>query len=267
MSYALITGASKGIGKALALELAATGKSLALVARSGEMLQQLSAEISLDYKIDVKTLALDLLSPKASERVYEWCLENNIQIDLLINNAGLGVYGKFTDTSIEKQVAMMQLNQEVLVRLTYAFIPMLQKQKNANILNVSSTAAYQCMPFFSAYAASKSFVLSFSRAIREELKPKNINVSCLCPGPTDSQFFEVAGYEGTGNDISYVKMTPKAVARAALNGLEYKYAVIIPGFSNKLGAIFSKILPAGITVKAVKFLFRPKTTAAGVTTN
>lgn len=259
MTYALITGASKGIGKALALELAATGKPLALVARSGEMLQQLAAEINLDHKIEVKTLALDLLSPKAPERVYEWCLESDIQVDLLINNAGLGVYGNFTDTSIEKQVAMMQINQEVLVRLIYAFIPMLRKHKNADILNVSSTAAFQCMPFFSAYAASKSFVLSFSRAIREELKPKHINVSCLCPGPTDSEFFEVAGYEGTGNDINYVKMTPKAVARAALNGLEYKYAVIIPGFSNKLGVIISKIMPAAFTAKAVKFLFRPKT--------
>ncbi len=258
MAYALITGASKGIGKALALELAAAGTPLVLVARSKDILQQLSAEIGLNHKVDIKVFAIDLLSEQAPEKIYAWCVEQQLQVGMLINNAGVGVYGKFASSSIDKQVSMLALNQEVMVKLTYLFIPLLQQAGKAHILNVSSTAAFQSMPYFSVYAATKSFVLSFSRALRQELKRKKINVSCLCPGPTDSSFFDEAGYEGVGNDINYVKMTPEAVAKSALRGLEYEYAVIIPGFSNKIGAVLSRILPEGLTVKAVSYLFRPR---------
>lgn len=256
MNYTLITGASNGIGAALARRCAQEGFNLILVARSTSKLVNLAREIEDKHKVTVHTHTLDLLSPDAAYHLYTHCQKNNWPVRILINNAGVGLWGKFEELSLEHMVEMMDLNQRLLVELCHFFLPMLKEVPYAHILNISSTAAFQPVPFFSVYAASKSFVQSFSLSLRRELKPYKINVSCLCPGPTATSFFEYAGFE----KIKYAKgavMSAEEVAEIAIQNLQHNKAVMIPGFSNRLGAFFSKHLPAGMMAVLIGKYFQP----------
>ncbi len=257
MNYTLITGASSGIGAALARRCAQEGFNLILVARSTASLEALSQEIQEEYKVQVQVITLDLLTPNAAHDLYHQCQKNDWQVRILINNAGMGLWGKFTEASLEHTVEMMQLNQQVLVELSHFFIPMLRAIPYAHILNVASTAAFQPIPYFSVYAASKSFVLSFSKALRNELKRDKINVSCLCPGPTDSKFFSKAGFEKINSSKGAI-MKADVVADIAIQDLLDQVAVIIPGASNVFGAFLSKHLPSGLISGLVGKFFQPK---------
>lgn len=257
MNYTLITGASSGIGSALARRCAQEGFNLILVARSTQLMEDLAKEIKQKHKVEVQIVTADLLSPNAAHDLYTHCQKNNWAVRMLINNAGCGLWGKFEALSLEHMVEMMQLNQQRIVELSHFFIPMLKEVPFAHILNVSSTASFQPIPYFSVYAASKSFVLSFSRSLRQELKPYKINVSCVCPGPTESAFFTKAGFE----KIHVAKgafMKADEVADAAIQGLLEKKAVIVPGLSNNLGAFMSKHLPSGLMAALIGKYFQPK---------
>lgn len=256
MNYTLITGASSGIGEALARRCAQEGFNLILVARSTEALEKLANEIQDKHKVVVQVHTADLLSPDAAYDLYTHCQKNNWPVRILINNAGLGLWGKFQDMSLEHIGEMMQLNQKVLVELCHFFLPMLKEVPYAHIMNVSSTAAFQPIPYFSVYAASKNFVLTFSRGLRQELTTYKINVSCLCPGPTASAFFQRAGFD----KIKHAKgamMLPEDVADIAVQGMMDKKAVIIPGFSNRLGSFLSKHLPSGLMAGLIGKYFQP----------
>ncbi|MDQ6845331.1 MAG: SDR family NAD(P)-dependent oxidoreductase, partial [Bacteroidota bacterium] len=181
MSYALITGASKGIGKAIAFNLAGKKINLLLVARNGELLNEIADELSGKYEVDVKWLNVDLVNEMAAEVIYEWVMKSNVQINILINNAGYGLSGKFEKYTAEAHAGMMNVNMVSLVKLTALFLPVLKKQQQAYILNIASTAAYQAVPYLSTYAASKSFVVSFSRALQFELSKTNVSVTCVSP--------------------------------------------------------------------------------------
>ncbi|WPP50667.1 SDR family NAD(P)-dependent oxidoreductase [Catalinimonas niigatensis] len=257
MNYTLITGASSGIGAAIARRCAREGFNLILVARTTHLLEALAKEIEENHKVVVQVITADLLSPNAAYHLYTTCQKNKWPVRILINNAGLGLWGNFQDLSLEHMVEMMQLNQQLLVELTHFFIPMLREVPYAHILNVSSTASFQPVPYFSVYAASKSFVLSFSRGLRKELEPYKINVSCLCPGPTESEFFSKSGFK----KIDWAKgafMKTGEVADIAINSLLEKKAIIIPGFSNSIGAFFSKHLPSGLMAALTGKYFQPK---------
>ncbi|HSY61496.1 MAG TPA: SDR family NAD(P)-dependent oxidoreductase, partial [Cytophaga sp.] len=188
MNYALVTGASKGIGKSIAEALAAKGKNLLLISRSEEALKELSQSIYKRYHIQVDYLAIDLSDPTSTERILSWLASKQYSVDVLVNNAGYGLWGKFHERSIASHNEMLQLNMLTVVQLTYALIPELKRHSKSYILNVASTAAYQAVPTLSLYAASKSFVLLFTRGIRLELKATGVSVSCLCPGPTSTDF-------------------------------------------------------------------------------
>ena len=188
MSYALITGASRGIGKAIAYNLAARKKNLLLVARSEDLLNEISRDISNQYSVDAKFFCVDLTREDAAESIFEWVTKNNIQIDMLVNNAGYGLSGCFEKYTAAEHAQMMNVNMIALVKLTSLFLPMLKKQSQSYILNIASSAAYQAVPYLSTYAASKSFVLSFSRALQHELRKTNISVTCVSPGGTDTNF-------------------------------------------------------------------------------
>jgi uncharacterized protein len=177
---------------------------------------------------------------------------------MLINNAGIGLYGKFDELSITEQLAVIQLNLVATVSLTHQFLPMLKENKESYILNVASTACYQPIPYMSVYAASQSFLQSFTLAIRNELKLYNINVSCLCPGPTATDFFERAGLENLPVNSSEIKMTSTEVAETAIEGLLDQDSEIIPGTSNTIGAYFSKLFPNKFIVRTVSNLFAPR---------
>lgn len=146
-----------------------------------------SCKIKSYPKIDVKVYPADLTENDVPEKLYNWCLKEGIKVNMLINNAGAGLYGKFPSLSLEDQLNLIKLNQSASVSLIYNFIPML-KAEDGYIMNVASTACYQPIPFMSVYAATQSFLHSFTLALREELKPFNISVSCLCPGPTATDF-------------------------------------------------------------------------------
>lgn len=244
--YALITGASRGIGKSIAVLLAQKGYNILLVARSEDELQQLLAQIQSDYKVKALYLAIDLSETGAALKVADWCKSLSVPLSILINNAGYGLWGDFALLSLPAQLNMLNLNMNAVVELSYYLLPVLKAQKQAYILNVASTAAYQAVPTLALYSATKAFILSFSRAIKYELKDTPVSVSCLCPGPTDTGFIKRAGMDAIAHVAEKFNMAPEKVAAIGLKGLFNKKAEIITGFSNKITAFgarhFSKSL-------------------------
>ena len=258
MNYILITGASKGIGMALAREFAKEGGNLILTARSLAELELLAEELRAQFNITVHTFALDLLKPDAVDNLYEWCAGNKYPVRVLVNNAGTGLYGNFDDVPLESYQDMLYLNQTVLLNMCYVFLPMLKEIPRAHILNVASVAAFHPTPYLSAYGASKSFVLKFSLALRQELLKHSINVSCLCPGPTDTAFYNTAGFESKAEDIKNMLMKVETVAEMAVDGMYRNRSVIMPGFTNKIGNFFGKLLPSGLLTEIIAFGLKPK---------
>ena len=250
MAYALVTGASRGIGRAIALQLAQRGYDLLLVARSEDQLTALAQEISAKHQQQAQVLALDLAAPDAAETVAAWATKQTTHLAVLVNNAGYGLWGRFEQLSLAKQQNMLQLNMSLPVALTHALLPALHQAPKAYILNVASTAAYQAVPSLTLYAASKAFLLSFSRGLRYELKSSNISVACLSPGATTTSFADRAGMgaelQATANKVS---MTAEAVAAIAVAGLLAGEAEIIPGMLNKVSAGLTSIVPKGLVEK------------------
>jgi short-subunit dehydrogenase len=253
--YALITGASKGIGKAMATELAKRNHNLLLVARSGDLLKQIAEELSQQYQIKVHYLAIDLSTSTACEEIKKWCETNQYHLNILINNAGYGLWGWFEKLSLQEQRNMMQLNMNVLVDLTYTLLPLLRNTaqnsgKKSYIMNVSSTTAYQAVPTMSVYAASKAFVLSFTRGLRFELQDSPISVTCLSPGATDTEFSNRAKMvDSLKATAEKVNMTPESVAIIALNGMFNGSAEVIPGFINAFSAKMTSFTPKSLVEK------------------
>ena len=250
MAYALVTGASRGIGRAIALQLAQRGYDLLLVARSEDQLTALALEIGTRYKRQAHVLATDLAAPAAAEAVAAWATQQTDQLAILVNNAGYGLWGRFEQLSLTEQQNMLQLNMHLPVALTHALLPALHQVPKAYILNVASTAAYQAVPSLALYAASKAFLLSFSRGLRYELKTSNVSVTCISPGATTTSFAERAGMgaelQATANKVS---MTAEAVAEAAVAGLLAGEAEIIPGVLNKVSAGLTSLVPKGLVEK------------------
>ncbi len=241
--YALVTGASKGIGRELAIQLAERGYHLLLVARSESELLVLTQFIKEQHQVKAYYLSADLSNPGASYRVAEWCIERTSNICILVNNAGFGIFGQFEALKMDDQLEMIRLNVNAVVELTHLLLPQLHRQSQAYILNVCSTAAYQAMPAMALYAATKSFILSFTRALRYELKESNVAVTCLSPGPTDTDFASRAGLDMLTELADKFNMPATTVARIGLQGMFNKKAEIIPGFINKLSAAGATFLP------------------------
>jgi hypothetical protein len=245
MSYALITGASKGIGKAIAFDLAARGYSLVLAARNEELLQQVKTEISrANPNVTILCRAVDLSTPTSAHDLFDWTQHQGLTISILVNNAGYGVSGRFDSQPLEQHLNMLQLNCTTLIQLTYLFLPQLKQQEEAHILNISSSAAYQAVPYLSLYAASKTLVLSFSRGLRFELGKTCVNVTCVCPGATDTDFVNRAQIgEKARKTAEKVNMTPEAVGKAAVAAMFDKKAEVITGALNKVGGFLTWLLP------------------------
>ena len=248
MPYALVTGASRGLGRALALALAARGYDLLLVARSDDQLRALALEIGGRHQHQAHVLALDLAAPDAAATVAAWAARQAPELAVLVNNAGYGLWGRFEQLPLPEQQNMLQLNMLLPVALTHALLPQLHRQPQAYILNVASTAAYQAVPSLTLYAASKAFLLSFSRGLRFELKDSGVSVSCLSPGSTATAFAERAGMGAElQKTAAKVAMTAEAVAEVAVSGLLAGEAEIIPGLLNKVSAGLTSFVPKGLT--------------------
>lgn len=244
MGVALITGASKGIGKAIAFQLAAKGYDVLLVARNENLLQSVAEEIRSKHKVSVDYFAIDLALGGAAQQLHEWVKTRNYPVSVLVNNAGYGLSGKFDTYSLPDHLQMMQVNMNAVVELTHLFLPQLKQQAQAYILNIASSAAYQAVPYLSLYAASKAFVLQFSRGLNYELKQSSVSITCISPGSTDTDFAVRANVGEKGMKAAKkVNMTPEDVAKIAVNAMFDKKPEVITGFLNKLGAFFVWLLP------------------------
>jgi len=247
---ALITGASAGLGVDFARELSKRGHKLVLVARRKDRLAALAKELG-----NARAVAIDLSKPDAADKLMADLAKAGEQVDLLVNNAGFGAIGRFAELDAKRQRQMIDLNVGALMDLCRAVAPEMIGRKSGAILNVASTAAFQPGPKMAVYFATKAFVLSFTEALHEELKPHGIKVSCLCPGPTRTEFGEVAGFKGSGA-FDKVGMESLPVVVAGLRGLDQNRAVVVPGLVNKVGAASTRFVPRSIVRKiasAIKY--------------
>jgi uncharacterized protein len=244
MSYALVTGASKGIGRAIATSLAKKNCNLILIARSQDLLEQLALELKEQYHIKVETFTINLCLPDAADQILAWCRQNNFTIHILVNNAGYGLAGVFENHDWPRHKDLMTVNMNMPVQMIHTFLPMLRQQPQSYILNIVSTTAYQAMPKLALYAASKSFLLSFSRALQFELKNTSVSVTAVSPGSTDTNFVQSAemGPKAAKNAAKF-NMSAEAVADLAVTAMFAKKVETITGFTNKLAAFMARILP------------------------
>ncbi len=251
----VITGASGGIGEALAKRLAAKEKqTLVLVARSQDKLQALAQKISQEQGIRVEVIALDLEKVGSAQQLVSAVTALGLEIDTLINNAGFGVNDKFADMPLERIQGMMQLNMVTLTELCHAVLPAMRSRKKGRIMNIASVAAFQSVPNFAAYAATKSYVLSLSEAMAAEEKANGIRVIAVCPGATATAFHDVAGNEGSL--IMKIMDSPDTVARSAICAMNCGCPMVVTGLMNKPLPLIARLLPrqcmtwvAGLTTR------------------
>jgi short-subunit dehydrogenase len=255
MKFTLITGASGGIGEAFARRLAEEKHNLVLVARSGEKLLQLCDELMLKHQITAHYVALDLTEFEADKKLFEETTRHGYEIDWLINNAGFGSMGDFAELDLERELEMVNLNIMALVALTHRYLEKMRQRKSGVIINVSSTASFQAIPFMATYAATKAFVTSFSEAVAEENRPFNITVTAVCPGPTKTNFFAASGavpFSAKG------VQTPQAVVEKALKAVRAGKPLVISGITNYIGAVLGTIAPDSLVTRVVGNVLRPK---------
>ena len=256
MAFALITGGSGGIGFYLARELASRKHNIILVARSSEQLSQRCAELSKAFNIRAEFLSLDLSTPDAHLTLKSWLNQNSFSIDILINNAGYGIWNPVEKTTLDELTNMMQLNMNTLVNLCYTLLPDLKTHKKSFILNVASTAAYQAVPTLTTYAATKAFVVLFTRGLRQELMKSSVSVSCLSPGATSTGFIDRAGMASMKERAEKFSMKPEAVAKIGIKGMLRGKSEIIPGFVNWLSVQFTYLVPKSLTEKIAQELYK-----------
>lgn len=256
MAFALITGASGGIGWSIAKELASRKHNLLLIARNGNLLGEHVAELKSTYGIQADYLAIDLSVNDAALRVKEWLDAKGYTIDVLVNNAGYGSWGTVESLDREQLNNMMQLNMITLADLCKVLLPHLQKQSKSWIMNVASTAAYQAVPTLASYAATKAFVLLFSRGLRLELAGSGTTVSCLSPGATSTGFIDRANMGVLKERSEKFSMHADAVARIGVNGMFAEKAEIIPGFVNWISVKLVGLLPKALPEKIAAGLYK-----------
>ena len=256
--WALVTGASAGIGKALAEELAAGGAHLVLTARRKERLEELAQRLSEKHKIKTEVFVADLAEPSAPEKIFAFSKVKGIEVELLINNAGFGVYGNFSGAETHRLLEMVQVNCSAVLHLTRLYLPEMMARQRGGVLILSSTAAFQSVPYISTYAATKAFDLLFAEGLAEEMKPHGIRVCALCPGSTESEFHEVAGQTHLAS-AARSKETAEKVARVGLRALAAGKSYVISGAGNYWGAQLQRLVPRRFVTRTVARMFRPKT--------
>ncbi len=251
MATALITGASSGIGLALARVFAADGIDVILSARSEDKLHALAKEVREKYRVKARVIAADLSLPGEAQKIYDRVVE---QVDYLVNNAGFGVYGGFAETDWMAEAAMLQVNIVALTQLTKLFLPGMIARGRGKILNVASTAAFQPGPMMAVYFATKAYVLSFSEAIARELKGTGVSITALCPGATETGFQRAAGATGSRVFDSRTLPTGADVAAYSYKALQRQKRVAIHGAINKMLAFGVRLLPRRAVVAITKTL-------------
>jgi short-subunit dehydrogenase len=242
LSFALVTGASQGLGAVFARALAARGQNVILVARSKDKLENLANELKRSESVLAEALEFDLASPCAGRCLVQQLRDREFQVNLLVNNAGFGVRGEFRNLTLQRQMEMLSLNNAAVVELTYSLLPSLMEHPQSGIINVSSAAGFQPIPYASLYAATKSFLTSFSLGLQEELRSNKVSVVTLCPGRILADGH--AGEAKNGNrKFGFVYQSPEDVVREALESLANGGGLVIPGFVNKLSVFAQRLIP------------------------
>ena len=257
-TFAVVTGASSGIGHAIAEELAKKGVNLILVALPNSGLETVSKTLADKYTIIVHSFCLDLTDESAPLTLFEECKSKDIHISILVNNAGFGNLELFENSDLSELMQMMTLNNRAVVSLTYLFIPLLKKSEEAYILNLGSLASFFKIPYKAVYSATKSFIYSFSVALGSELKSSNIFVSCLCPGSTLTSPRVQDILRRTGCKNMTLVQTPQAVAKTAVKKLFKGQLRIVPGFHNRILLGVSQLLPEIVIDRLLLNIFKPK---------
>ncbi len=251
--WALITGASAGIGVALAKELATGGTNLVLTARRKDRLEESGRTLSTTYKLSTEVFPANLADSNAPERIFAFTKEKGIEIDLLINNAGFGQYGEFPAVGQQRLLDMVQVNCSAVVHLTRLYLPEMVARRRGDILILASTASFQAVPYISTYAATKAFDLLFAEGLAEEMKPYGIRVCALCPGSTESEFHTVSGQEKFKHNAE----TAEKVAHTGLKALAAGKSYVISGLGNYLGTHGERLVPRRFVTKVAAGMFKP----------
>jgi short-subunit dehydrogenase len=258
---AVVTGASSGIGAAFARSLRARGERVVLVARRADRLAALAAE--LGGEPHAVPAPLDLAAPGAAGALLDALDSRGIAVDLLVNSAGLGHTARFAEQPESAIQAMLDVNVRALVEMVRAFLPGMRARGRGRIVNVASNAAFQPVPYLTVYAATKSFVLSFTEALAEELRGSGVRVQALCPGTTATEFFDVAGAHAGLLVARVPRMTPEAVVEASLRGLDRGRTRVVTGWPNRvLGVVVQRLAPRGLTRRVAARLYEPRSNRA-----
>jgi short-subunit dehydrogenase len=253
MNASLITGASSGIGEAFARKLSARGHNLLLVSRSEDRLRALCNELGRSDSSRAEYFALDLSQPDAPALLFEETRKRDLEIDFLVNNAGFGSMGEFSSQDLPRELNMIDVNVRALVDLTYRFLQPMRERKAGSIINVASTAGFQPVPFMATYGATKAFVLSFSEALWEENRPYGIRVLALCPGVTETGFFEASRMQ---RPPARTSQTPEQVVEVALRALARGKSSVISGWTNLLMTESERVLPRSFVLKTMGAVMR-----------
>jgi len=256
MKFTLVTGASSGIGEAFAQRLAAEDHNLVLVARSGEKLRALCDELSATHKVVCHFAAIDLVEESGYRRLFDETETNGWEIDWLINNAGFGSSGDFAELDLNRELEIIDLNVSALVALTHLYVQKMREQRSGTIINVSSAAGFQPIPYMATYAASKAFVSSFSEAVAEENRPFGIRVLALCPGSTKTNFFAASNIERPVTVKG--QQTVEEVVDAAMKALKQNRTKVVSGWTNYFGSLAGTLVPNSISTRLMAKVLRSR---------
>lgn len=252
--WALVTGASAGIGEALAVELAQVGVNLVLTARRRDRLEALAQRLSSQHSIQTRILVADLTQPDAPAQIFSSTEGAGLAIEVLISNAGFGEYGGFLNSNLELQLDMVQVNCTAVVHLSRLFLPRMVERRSGAMMIVASTAAYQPVPYLATYGATKAFDRMLAEALAEEVKDYGVKVSALCPGPTVSEFDQVAG---SRRDDKRPRQSTAEVALRGLEGLAGGKPWVIPYFRGRLQVFAQRLVPRRLVTQAAARMMRP----------
>jgi len=253
--WAIITGASSGIGKALALEFASGGFNVVLTGRNEQALAQVAADCSDKFRVATEVLPAELSRSDSTDRLIATITAQQRNYEVLVNNAGFGVTGTFSDADIQTEIDLLNVQLTAALKLTKAILPGMISRRSGRILNVGSVYCYAPVPFQSVYSACKAFLLSFSAAIRNELSGSGVSVTVFCPGITQTEFRARAGIAEKNKNSG---MTAEAAARIAFQQTMRGKAVVIPGVANRVFVLFAKILPNTSLTNIIRYINRKR---------
>jgi short-subunit dehydrogenase len=252
-STALVTGASSGIGEAFARQLAERGFGLTLVARSEDKLTALASELSSAHGVRVETVACDLADRDARERLVAEVEARGLDVEVLVNNAGFGIYNDFVESDRARELEMVEVNVTAVVDLTSRYLPGMVERGRGAVITTASTSAFQPIPGNAGYAASKAWALSFSEALHTEVRGKGVTVTVLCPGPVHSGFQAASGAEDFAETLPKAMWKqPADVARAALRGADKGKRLVVPGAPNRMGGAMGRFTPRAVLLRVLR---------------